>query len=144
MLSCILTTCLCHYIDRGRLAAITIWGLSASGGRYAALAALVNIPATLFGATLYEIFLTDTSRGLRSSHLTRVSLLILFLPVVTAPHLDFVMGHIQHSKERGVPLEEIYNRNPVLISDESKDMNRNEKSIVEQLDSVSAGNNSSR
>ena len=37
--------------------------MKASGGKYAALAALTNIPAMLFAALLYEIFLTDSSRG---------------------------------------------------------------------------------
>jgi hypothetical protein len=48
----------------GRLAAMSIWGMRASGGKYAALAALTNIPAMLFAAALYEFFLTDSSRGL--------------------------------------------------------------------------------
>lgn len=47
----------------GRLAAVTIWGTAASGGNYAALAALTNIPATLFAAIFYEFFFTDSSRG---------------------------------------------------------------------------------
>ena len=47
----------------GRLAALSIWGLKASGGKYAALAALTNIPAMLFAALLYEFFLTDSLRG---------------------------------------------------------------------------------
>ena len=47
----------------GRLAALSIWGLKASGGKYAALAALTNIPAMLLAVLLYELFLTDSSRG---------------------------------------------------------------------------------
>ena len=39
------------------------WGLAAAGGPYAAIAALVNIPAIIFGAYMYEIFLTDSDRG---------------------------------------------------------------------------------
>ena len=38
-------------------------GFTAAGGGYAAIAALVNIPAIIFGAYLYEIFLTDSDRG---------------------------------------------------------------------------------
>lgn len=38
-------------------------GFAAAGGGYAAIAALVNIPAIIFGAYLYEIFLTDSDRG---------------------------------------------------------------------------------
>lgn len=47
----------------GRLAALSIWGMKASGGTYAAIAALTNIPAMLIGAAIYEFFLTDSSRG---------------------------------------------------------------------------------
>jgi len=48
----------------GRLANMTIYGMKASGGSYAALAALTNIPAMLFAALLYELFLTDSDRVL--------------------------------------------------------------------------------
>jgi len=47
----------------GRLAAIAIWGTRASGGRYAALAALTNIPATFCAYAFYEFILKDSSRG---------------------------------------------------------------------------------
>lgn len=43
--------------------ALTIWGSKASGGSYAAIAALTNIPATILAAVFYEVFLCDTSRG---------------------------------------------------------------------------------
>ena len=36
---------------------------AATGGRYAAIAALVNIPAIVVGAYIYEVFLTDSDRG---------------------------------------------------------------------------------
>ncbi|PBK88339.1 aquaporin-like protein [Armillaria gallica] len=48
----------------GRLAALTIYGRQASGGPYAALAALTNIPATMVGVLLYELFLADSQRVL--------------------------------------------------------------------------------
>jgi hypothetical protein len=47
----------------GRLAAIAIWGTRANGGRYAAIAALTNIPATVSAYAFYEFFLKDSSRG---------------------------------------------------------------------------------
>ncbi|THV02310.1 aquaporin-like protein [Dendrothele bispora CBS 962.96] len=53
----------------GRLAALTIWGTKASGGKYAAIAALANIPATLMASALYELFLADYARVITSSHL---------------------------------------------------------------------------
>ncbi|OJA16794.1 hypothetical protein AZE42_11924 [Rhizopogon vesiculosus] len=52
----------------GRLAAMTIWGLNAVGGRYAAIAALGNIPAMLFAALIYELFLGSTTRTLTPNH----------------------------------------------------------------------------
>jgi len=45
-----------------RLMALTIWGKEAAGGRYAAIAALTNIPFTLLGVLIYETFLTDSDR----------------------------------------------------------------------------------
>jgi glycerol uptake facilitator-like aquaporin len=46
-----------------RFWAMTIWGQKAAGGSYSAVTALTNIPATLFGVALYEIFLADSDRG---------------------------------------------------------------------------------
>lgn len=43
--------------------ALSIWGTRASGGSYAAIAALTNIPATLLATFVYELVLTDSSRG---------------------------------------------------------------------------------
>jgi len=70
----------------GRLAAMTIWGTKASGGNYAALAALTNIPATIFGAFLYEFFLTDSSR------------------VMTSQHLEHMRGHQLHHEQHNPPV----------------------------------------
>ncbi|KAF9015834.1 aquaporin-like protein [Hymenopellis radicata] len=53
----------------GRFAALTIYGGQASGGAYAAIAALTNIPATLFGACLYELCLADSMRVVPSASL---------------------------------------------------------------------------
>ncbi|KAI0041866.1 aquaporin-like protein [Auriscalpium vulgare] len=62
----------------GRLAVITIWGLKASGGRYAAIAALTNIPATIVAYLVYEVLFVDSSR------------------VVTHAHKELVDGHMAH------------------------------------------------
>ena len=43
--------------------ALTIWGMPAGGGSYAAIAALTNIPATLLAVAFYEFVLADSSRG---------------------------------------------------------------------------------
>jgi len=48
----------------GRLAAIAIWGTRASGGKYAALAALTNILATVVAYSFYEFIFKDSSRVL--------------------------------------------------------------------------------
>ncbi|KAK7685269.1 hypothetical protein QCA50_011632 [Cerrena zonata] len=66
----------------GRLAAITIWGTRASGGSYAALAALTNIPATIIGAMLYEFVFADSSR------------------VITSSHVEFLAGHHAHVEHK--------------------------------------------
>jgi hypothetical protein len=47
----------------GRLANMTIYGLKATGGKYAVIAALTNIPAMIVAVLLYEFFLTDCDRG---------------------------------------------------------------------------------
>ena len=47
----------------GRMAAMTIYGRGAAGGRYAAIAALTNIPAMLTAVLFYETFFFDSSRG---------------------------------------------------------------------------------
>ena len=46
-----------------RLMAITIWGLEAGGGAYAAITALTNIAATLLAAVFYELVFADYHRG---------------------------------------------------------------------------------
>ncbi|KAI0768697.1 aquaporin-like protein [Trametes elegans] len=47
----------------GRFAAMTLFGRAASGGNYAALAALTNIPATLLAGVFYEFVLNDSMRS---------------------------------------------------------------------------------
>jgi hypothetical protein len=61
---------------------MTIWGKQASGGSYAAIAALTNIPATLLAATFYEFFFTDSSR------------------VMPQAQRDFLFSHKAHSDHR--------------------------------------------
>ncbi|KZT20165.1 aquaporin-like protein [Neolentinus lepideus HHB14362 ss-1] len=46
----------------GRLMVLTIWGTKAAGGRYAAIAALTNIPVTLFAGLVYEFLLSDSNK----------------------------------------------------------------------------------
>lgn len=48
--------------------------IAAAGGRYAAIAALTNIPATIFAVLLYEVFLADSDRPLTPQALEHVRL----------------------------------------------------------------------
>lgn len=65
-----------------RLGVLTIWGMDAGGGGYSAISALVNIPATLLGAAIYEVFFVDSDR------------------VVAPSHLEFVNHHANHRRLR--------------------------------------------
>ncbi|KAF7335690.1 Glycerol uptake [Mycena venus] len=53
----------------GRLTALTVWGMPAAGGSYAAIAALTNIPATLLACVVYELMLSDSDRVIPNAHL---------------------------------------------------------------------------
>ncbi|PPQ95245.1 hypothetical protein CVT26_014936 [Gymnopilus dilepis] len=64
----------------GRLAALTIWGMKASGDGFSAISSLVNIPATLLAAIFYEIFFTDSDR------------------VVDASHVEYIRVHANHAR----------------------------------------------
>jgi len=81
----------------GRLAAISIWGLRASGGRYAAITALTGIPATIVAFVCYEIFFTDSSR------------------VITPAHREFMEGHQAHMEHRQ---NEVYDVNGSFMEEE--------------------------
>jgi len=50
----------------GRMMAVAIWGSKASGGAYAAIAALTNILATIVALIVYEGIFADSSRGAKS------------------------------------------------------------------------------
>ncbi|KAJ3551987.1 hypothetical protein NM688_g4395 [Phlebia brevispora] len=63
-----------------RFMTMSIWGIKASGGTYAAIAALTNIPATLCAIMFYEVFLADSSR------------------VITQAHVEVITGHLAHSE----------------------------------------------
>ncbi|KAI8975902.1 aquaporin-like protein [Trametes punicea] len=47
----------------GRFAALTLFGKAATGGNYAALASLTNIPATLLAGVFYELVFSDSTRS---------------------------------------------------------------------------------
>ena len=70
--------------------------LTASGGRYAAIAALTNIPAILFGVTLYEFFLADSHRGASSSALHFDIMTLMLLVVIPNASREYIMAHKNH------------------------------------------------
>lgn len=51
----------------GRFAALALFGKAASGGNYAALSALTNIPATLLAGVFYELVFNDSTRSAYST-----------------------------------------------------------------------------
>lgn len=69
----------------GRLMALTIWGKQASGGPYAAIAALTNIPATLLAFAVYDLFLGSGTRTL------------------SPYHIDFLRAQVQYQQDNGLP-----------------------------------------
>jgi hypothetical protein len=71
-----------------RLWAMSVWGMPASGGKYAAIAALTNIPLTILAYAVYEFIFADPDR------------------VVTAAHLEFENAIHNHRRVR----EEKHNR----------------------------------
>jgi len=71
----------------GRMAAVTIWGSKASGGTYAALAGLTNIPAMICSALFYEFFFTDSSR---------------VIPPAQRSFMEGHQAHMEHSVTRYV------------------------------------------
>ena len=77
----------------GRLVAISIWGTRANGGKYAAIAALTNIVATVVAYASYEFILKDSNRGnVAHNHYSRFLGLsipvVLVLTVIGKEHYD--------------------------------------------------------
>ncbi|KAH9858518.1 aquaporin-like protein [Lenzites betulinus] len=67
----------------GRFAAMTLFGGAASGGKYAALSALTNIPATLVAGVFYSLVFADSTRSTLPS--PRISLPHKLIPLQTQP-----------------------------------------------------------
>ncbi|KAF9444826.1 aquaporin-like protein [Macrolepiota fuliginosa MF-IS2] len=57
-----------------RLWVVTVWGLPALGGPFAAISALTNVPAMLFAAVLYEMLLSDSGRIVTTEALIQIRL----------------------------------------------------------------------
>jgi len=86
----------------GRLANLTIYGLKATGGKYAAIAALTNIPAMIVAVLIYEFFLTDPDRGTRwlcSPSVTSSSW--ISFPVIPRANLEYITVHKNHRRFDG-------------------------------------------
>lgn len=79
--------------------------MKASGGTYAAIAALTNIPAMLVAAAMYEFFLTDSSRGLAAYFLMFLTPFLTLFPPIVMPsaQLEFMIGHQKHHEQHGGP-----------------------------------------
>jgi glycerol uptake facilitator-like aquaporin len=70
----------------GRLANMALYGMKASGGTYAAIAALTNIPAMLLAVLVYETMLADSDR------------------VLSGAALEFINSHKHHARvDEGLP-----------------------------------------
>ncbi|KAI6034819.1 aquaporin-like protein [Pisolithus marmoratus] len=69
----------------GRMMALAIWGKQASGGPYAAIAALTNIPATILAFAVYDLFLGSANRTL------------------SPYHIDFLRAQLQYQQDNGLP-----------------------------------------
>ncbi|KAL0570471.1 hypothetical protein V5O48_011486 [Marasmius crinis-equi] len=97
----------------GRLAALTIWGMRASGGSYAAIAALTNIVSTLIAFVLHEMFLADYSR------------------VLPRAQREFLMVHLNH--EHNPERSKNHQHSHLDHSADSSHSNDKEKTQVEHL-----------
>ncbi|KAF8583722.1 aquaporin-like protein [Ramaria rubella] len=95
----------------GRFMAMTVWGKAASGGSYAAIAALTNIPATLLATFVYELVLTDSSR------------------VLPRAQQEFLNGHKAHSDHKAMGPE----KNQITNSAEYSSTEKAESKTVEQV-----------
>jgi FlaA1/EpsC-like NDP-sugar epimerase len=85
----------------GRLAAIAIWGTRAGGGRYAAIAALTNILATVLAYAFYEFVLKDSSR--RTLHMIffcALLILIIHTVVLTIAEKEYHGGRAAQMEHR--------------------------------------------
>ena len=83
------------------MAAIAIWGTRASGGRYAAIAALTNILATVAAYAFYEFVFKDSNR--RTSYslighafLGLITHVILDVTVIGKEYHDSRMAQREH------------------------------------------------
>ncbi|TFK40350.1 putative aquaporin 2 [Crucibulum laeve] len=76
----------------GRLFSMTIWGMPATGGKYAAIAALTNIIVTIFAVVVYEIFLADSDRVVPPASLDYFAWI--------KGHGRYTPPHTQHPRQR--------------------------------------------
>lgn len=104
----------------GRLMALSIWGLKASGGNYAVIAALTNIPATVFAALVYELFLGSATRTL------------------TPHHIPFLKAHKQYYEDNKIaPYGYLEGLNARREQSESFELNSEDKVRESRIETVS-------
>ncbi|KAH0833310.1 aquaporin-like protein [Lanmaoa asiatica] len=80
----------------GRMMAMTIWGPQATGGLYAAIAALTNIPVTVLAFFVYDTFLGSSSRTLTPQHIAFLRAQKMYHEdngLVTPGHLSALESH---------------------------------------------------
>ncbi|KAG1719145.1 aquaporin-like protein [Suillus lakei] len=108
----------------GRLMAMTVWGSKASGGSYAAIAALTNIPAMLLSAIIYELFLGSATRTL------------------TSHHIDFLRAHKHYYEDNKLaPYGYLERLNPQRDQSESFESDVEEKVRVSRIEAVEVSGN---
>lgn len=93
----------------GRLVAITIWGTKANGGRYAAIAALTNILATVAAYAFYELVLKDSSRCMWRIIIIRavLGLIIYVVLVLTVIGKEYHDSRVAQQEHRRHQLDEV-------------------------------------
>ncbi|KXN89102.1 Putative aquaporin-7-like protein 3 [Leucoagaricus sp. SymC.cos] len=79
--------------------ALTVWGLPDSGGRFAAISAPTNIPAMLFAALVYEMFLGDSRRVVTIEALNQMR--------VMSNRITESDSSVPYNREKGTKVEEV-------------------------------------
>lgn len=84
--------------------ALTVWGMDAGGGPYAAITALTNIPATILAAVFYEAVFADYSRSATLTSCIQGILGLTSCAAVTPANADFLAARLAHEQHgQGLP-----------------------------------------
>jgi hypothetical protein len=119
--------------------AMTIWGSNASGGTYAAIAALTNIPATIFAALIYELFLGSATRSRYSLFTYHTVLTACRAAALTSHHIHFLRAHKQYYEDNKLaPYGYLEGLNPQRGQSESFESDLGEKRRESRIETVEA------